>query len=95
MDTAAWVSSQGQVTVPKVVRDVLVINRGDQVMFWVEGNRAVLARKVAVLAPAGTIRVPWAKRDVACGKVLRTPRAARVAARHGVPSSTRTCSSDI
>jgi len=32
------------VTVPKAVRDALGIKEGDEVVFRVEGNRAVLAR---------------------------------------------------
>ena len=44
MDVAAKVTSKGQVTVPKAVRDALGIHEGDEVVFRVEGNRAVLAR---------------------------------------------------
>ena len=44
MDAAAKVTSKGQVTVPKAVRDALGIEEGDEVVFRVEGNRAVLAR---------------------------------------------------
>ncbi|MDP9259530.1 MAG: AbrB/MazE/SpoVT family DNA-binding domain-containing protein, partial [Actinomycetota bacterium] len=44
MDVAAQLSSKGQLTVPKVVRDALGLSEGDQVVFRVEGQRAVLAR---------------------------------------------------
>ena len=43
MDAAARVTSKGQVTVPKSVRDALGIHEGDEIVFRVEGNRAVLA----------------------------------------------------
>ena len=43
VDAAARVTSKGQVTVPKAVRDALGIKEGDEVVFRVEGNRAVLA----------------------------------------------------
>ena len=56
MDAAAKVTSKGQVTVPKAVRDALGIKEGDEVFFRVEGNRAVLARTPDFLALAGSIR---------------------------------------
>jgi AbrB family looped-hinge helix DNA binding protein len=39
MDAAAKVTSKGQITVPKVVRDALGIDVGDEVVFRVEGDR--------------------------------------------------------
>jgi AbrB family looped-hinge helix DNA binding protein len=42
MEIAAKMSSKGQVTVPKAVREALGIAEGDVVVFRVEGNRAVL-----------------------------------------------------
>ena len=44
MDAAAKVTSKGQVTLPKTVREALGIESGDEVVFRVEGDRAVLAR---------------------------------------------------
>jgi AbrB family looped-hinge helix DNA binding protein len=67
--------------VPKAVRDALGIHEGDEVVFRVEGNRAVLARTPDFLALAGTIRVPAARRNVAWGEVMRRTRADRAAAR--------------
>jgi AbrB family looped-hinge helix DNA binding protein len=81
MDTAATVTAKGQVTIPKVVRDALGIKEGDEVIFRVEGNRAVLARTPDLLALAGTIRVPAAKRNVAWDNVIRRTRSSRAAAR--------------
>ena len=86
MDAAARVTSKGQVTVPKAVRDALGITEGDEVVFRVEGNRAVLARTPGFLELAGTIRVPAAKRNVAWDEVLRRTRSARTATRRSVPS---------
>ena len=77
MDTAARVSSKGQVTVPKVVREALGIKVGDEVVFRVEGKRALLARTADFLALGGTVRVPAAKRNVAWDDVIRRTRAAR------------------
>lgn len=63
------------ITVPKAVRDALGIEEGDQVVFHVEGNRAVLARTPDFLALAGTVRVPAAKRNARWDDVLRKTRA--------------------
>ncbi len=77
VDAAAKVTSKGQVTVPKAVRDALGIKEGDEVVFRVQGNRALLARTPDFLALAGTITVPAAKRNTAWDDVLRTTRGAR------------------
>jgi AbrB family looped-hinge helix DNA binding protein len=81
MDAAARVTSKGQVTVPKAVREALGIEKGDELIFRVDGKRAVLARTSDFLDLAGSIRVPAAKRSVAWDDVLRRTRAARAASR--------------
>lgn len=77
MDVAARVTSKGQVTVPKAVREALGIEEGDQVVFRVEGNRAVLARTSDFLSLAGTIKVPAEMRNLAWDEVIRRARAVR------------------
>jgi len=77
MDAAAKVSSKGQVTVPKAVRDALGIKEGDAVVFRVEGNRAVLARTPDFLDLAGTVKVAAPKRNAAWDDVIRRTRAIR------------------
>jgi AbrB family looped-hinge helix DNA binding protein len=81
MDVAAKVTSKGQVTVPKAVRDALGIKEGDEVTFRVEGSRAVLARTPDLLELAGSIEVPATKRNVAWDQILRRTRAERAAGR--------------
>ena len=81
MDIAAKMSSKGQITVPKAVRDALGIGEGDDVVFRVEGNRAVLARTPDFLSLAGTIKVPAARRNAAWDDVVRKTRSARADAR--------------
>lgn len=81
MDVAAEVTSKGQVTVPKAVRDALGIETGDEVVFRVEGRRAILARTPGFLDLAGSIRVPADKRNVAWDEVVRRTRSDRTAAR--------------
>lgn len=81
MEIAAKMSSKGQLTVPKSVRDALGIDEGDEVIFRVEGNRAVLARTPDFLSLAGTIAVPAAKRNAAWDDVIRRTRSERARAR--------------
>jgi AbrB family looped-hinge helix DNA binding protein len=81
MEAAAKLTSKGQVTVPKAVRDALGIEAGDTVVFRVEGPRAVLARTPEFLSLAGTIRVPAAKRNVAWDEVIRRTRSDRAVKR--------------
>jgi antitoxin PrlF len=81
MDAAAKITSKGEVTIPKTVRDALGIQAGDDVVFRVEGNRALLARTPAFPELAGTVAVPAARRNAASDDVLRRTRAARAAAR--------------
>lgn len=81
MEIAAKMSSKGQITVPKAVRDALGIGEGDNVVFRVDGNRAVLARTPDFLSLAGTIKVPAARRNAAWDNVIRRTRSARANAR--------------
>lgn len=81
MDAAARVTSKGQVTVPKAVREALGIKTGDEVVFRVDGQRAVMARTPDFLDLAGSISVPAAKRNVAWDEVLRRTRTERAAVR--------------
>jgi AbrB family looped-hinge helix DNA binding protein len=77
MDVAARLTSKGQITLPKPVREALGLEEGDQVVFRVEGDRAVLARTADLLEVAGTVAVPAAKRGTPWEEVRRQVRAAR------------------
>lgn len=77
MDTVARLSSKGQVTVPKAVREALGVGEGDALVFHVEGNRATIARTPDFVALAGSVPVPAAKRNAAWADVIRRTRAAR------------------
>lgn len=81
MDVAARITSKGQVTVPKPVRDALGINQGDEILFRVEGNHVILARTPDFLALAGTFKVPANKSSTAWDDVIRKTRASRVSER--------------
>lgn len=81
MDVTAQLSSKGQLTVPKVVRDALGLAEGDQVVFRVDGRRAVLARTPDLLELAGSVSVPARKRGTPWAEVRRRTREARANAR--------------
>jgi antitoxin PrlF len=81
MDVSARLSSKGQVTIPRSVREALALEEGDELVFRVEGDRAVLARSPDLLALAGSVSVPAAKRGTPWNEVLRQTRRARAAAR--------------
>lgn len=81
MDLAAKVTSKGQITIPKEVRDALGLTEGDQVVFRVEQHRALLAKTPHLLDLAGTVEVPAAKRGVAWDEARRSTRRVRAEAR--------------
>jgi len=81
MDVTAQLSSKGQLTVPKAVRDALGLNEGDQVVFRVQGRRAKLARTSSLLDLAGAVAVPAEKRGSQWQEVRRRTRAARAKTR--------------
>jgi antitoxin PrlF len=77
MESSAKITSKGQVTIPKAVRDALGVADGDVVIFRVEGGRATLAASVDLLDLAGTVSVPAGKRRAAWDEVRRQTRRAR------------------
>lgn len=81
MEIAAKLSTKGQITLPHAVRDALGLHEGDTVVFRVEGDHAILARTPDLLALAGSVSVPAAKRDTPWAEVLRQTRQARATTR--------------
>jgi len=77
MDARAKMTSKGQVTIPKSVRDALGLNEGDELLFRVEHSRAVIARTPNFLELAGTVVVPAGKRGTPWDDVLRRTRTER------------------
>ncbi len=77
MDVSARLTSKGQVTIPRSVREALGLGKGDHVVFRVEGQRAVLARTPDLLDLAGAVEVPAGKRGASWDEVRRRTRAAR------------------
>ena len=64
MDVPATVTSKGQVTLPKSVRDALGLKAGDRVLFRVYRGRAVLAKVENFLDLAGSVSIPPDRRGV-------------------------------
>jgi AbrB family looped-hinge helix DNA binding protein len=81
VDLAAKVTSKGQITIPKEVRDRLGIAEGDQIVFRVEEHRAVLAKTPNLLDLAGAVDIPAAKRGTPWDEVCRSTRRARAETR--------------
>jgi AbrB family looped-hinge helix DNA binding protein len=81
MEVSARLSSKGQITVPRAVREALRLEEGDRLVFRVEGDHAVLARTPDLLALASSVGVPAAKRGTPWTEVRRQTRRTRAADR--------------
>ncbi len=77
MEVAARLTSKGQVTIPRAVREALSLETGDRIVFRVEGGRAVIARTPDLLDLAGYVEVPAARHGSDWDHVIRETRAAR------------------
>ena len=81
MDVSATVTSKGQVTLPKAVRDALGLEAGDKILFRVHEDRAVLAKVPGFLDLAGSMPVPPGKKGASWSRI-RAETWRRVAATH-------------
>lgn len=81
MEASARVTSKGQVTIPKGVREALGLRRGDAVRFRVEESRAVIAKTPDLLDLAGSVSVPAGRRGTPWDEVLRRTRSERAGQR--------------
>ena len=71
MDASAKLTSKGQITVPKAVRDALDLHEGDELLFRVERMRAVLVKTPDFIEMAGSVTTPASKRGTSWDEVLR------------------------
>lgn len=71
MDVRAKVTTKGQVTIPKSVREALGVREGDELIFRVERSRALVAKIPDLHSVAGSVWVPAAKRGTPWDEVLR------------------------
>ena len=67
MDVVSHITSKGQLTVPKAVRDALKLKEGDRVVFRVAGERAELARTADLLELAGAVSVVAPPAELSAG----------------------------
>lgn len=67
MDVVSHITSKGQVTVPKAVREALGLKEGDRVVFRVSGERAELARTIDLLELAGAVSVTAPEAETSAG----------------------------
>jgi antitoxin PrlF len=81
MDVPATVTSKGQVTLPKSVRDALGLAEGDRVLFRVLEGRAVLAKVADFLDLAGSVPVPPDRKRAAWSEIKASTWRARAAER--------------
>ena len=81
MDTRAKITSKGQVTIPKSVRDALGLHAGDELLFRVERSRAVIAKTPDFLELAGTVPVPAGKRGTSWDEIVARTRRERAGRR--------------
>ncbi len=72
MDVRAKITSKGQVTIPKTVREALDLHEGDELVFRLEQSRAVIGKTPDFLRLAGP--VPAAKRGTPWDEVVRAVR---------------------
>lgn len=81
MDAAAKITSKGQITIPKQVRDALDLHEGDKVVFRIYDGRAVLSRTPELLDLAGAVPVPAGKEGADWSIIREQTRRQRAA--HG------------
>ena len=77
MDVIARMTSKGQLTVPKPVREALGLEPGDRIHFRVHADRAVLAKLPDFLELAGSLETPPEVRDMPWDEVRRQAWTAR------------------
>lgn len=77
MDVRARVTSKGQVTIPKSVRQALDLHEGDELLFRVERSRAVIGKTPDFVRLAASVPVPAARRGTPWDDVLRATRRER------------------
>lgn len=77
VDAQAKVTSKGQVTIPKSVRDALGVKPGDNLHFAVRDGRAELTRLMTLDELAGSVPVPPDVQGLSWEEIRRRAREAQ------------------
>ena len=77
MDVTSKLTSKGQVTIPKAVRDALGLREGDELVFRVEDNRATISKPKDFIEMAGSVPVPPELKGAPWEEIVRKTREAR------------------
>jgi antitoxin PrlF len=71
VEAAAKLTSKGQITIPKAVREALGVREGDWVIFRIEGSTATVASTRRFLELAGSVPVPEELKGVPWEEIRR------------------------
>lgn len=77
VDFSAAITSKGQVTIPKGVREALGLDDGDRVLFRVVEGAVILARTPDLLEVEGVVPIPAGAADLPWEDVRRRAHAAQ------------------
>ena len=77
MDVTSKLTSKGQITIPKAVRDALGLSEGDELVFRVEDNRATISKPKDFIEMAGSVPVPPELKGAPWEEIVRKTREAR------------------
>ncbi len=79
MDATGKLTTKGQVTIPKAVREALDLRTGDQIHFRVAHSGATMTKTPDFLELAGSVPVPADRRGTPWEEILRRSRDSRTA----------------
>ena len=71
------ITSKGQVTIPKAIRDALSLQTGDKIAFVVQGDDVSISKSPDLLELAGSVKVPPGMRGKPFSEIRATARKAR------------------
>lgn len=77
MDVTSRLTSNGQVAIPKAVREALDLSEGDEIVFRVEDNRAMISKRRDFIELAGSVPVPPGLKGAPWEEIVRRTREAR------------------
>lgn len=78
MDVLARMTSKGQVTVPKAVREAMGLKQGDSLLFRVDGEQTTVKRIPNFIELAGSVEVPPELRGASWEEIRRRAREAMI-----------------